>query len=425
MQVGVGLIGLGTVGSAVATRLIDEWELLEQRAGAIPVLRRVAVRDLSKPRSVDLKNAVIDADPEGLVDDPRVELVVEAAGGEEPATSLIARALEQGKTVVTANKLVVAASGPQLWALAASHGAGFWFEAAVAGGLPVVALVRDSLLGDRISTIEGIVNSTTNVILTRMRDTGESLQTALGDAQRRGMAEADPSSDVDGWDATYKLVILSWLALGAHHPPDEVRRRGIRDLDVIDLAYTGQLGYTVKLLAHAHTSGGSDHLSVVPTAIPEGHPLYGVDDDASAVIISADMQRETVLRGKGLAGPSTASAVVSDIVNAIRRRGAPPPPPAERSAALLTGEDVDGCGYLRLELSTELEAKELVLQALEDRGVPVLESVDKPPMDGPHPQLLVLTGPAPHAVLDRAVETLDSHPAVHGVRCVLDRLEPA
>ena len=424
-QVGVGLIGLGTVGGAVAARLIDQWELLGERAGATPVLRRVAVRDLARPRSVDLKNAVIDADPQALVDDPRVELVIEAMGGAEPATSLIARALEHGKTVVTANKLVVASAGPRLWALAQEHAAGFWFEAAVGGGMPVVALVRDSLRGDRIGAVDTIINSTTNVILTRMRNTGESLQTALVDAQQRGMAEADPSSDVDGWDATYKLVILSWLALGAHHQPDEVRRRGIADLDVSDLAYTGQLGYTVKLLAHAHRTADGDHLSVMPTAIPAGHPLFDVDDDANAVIISADLQRETMVRGSGLAGPSTASAVVSDVVNAIRRSGAQPAPPPSQNVALLSEEDVDGAAYLRLELATEAEAGPLALQALEDRGVPVADSVDKPPVDGPFPQLLVLTGAAPLAVLSRAVETLDSHPAVHAVRCVLDRLEPA
>jgi len=424
-QVGVGLIGLGTVGTAVAARLIDEWELLGERAGAVPVLRRVAVRDPAKPRSIDLKNASLDADPAGLVDDPRVELVIEASGGAEPATSLIARALEQGKTVVTANKLVVAESGPRLWALAASHGAGFWFEAAVGGGMPIVALMRDSLLGDRIGALDTIINSTTNVMLTRMRATGESLQVALRDAQERGMAEADPSSDVDGWDASYKLVILSWLAFGAHHAPAGIRRRGIRELDVVDLGYTGQLGYTVKLLAHAHRAESGDHLSVMPTAIPSGHLLHDVDDDANAVIISADLQRQTVVRGSGLAGPSTASAVVSDVVSAVRRRNAQPAAPPERNAPLLSEEDVEGSAYLRLETALEAEAKELIVQALEDRGVPVVETVDKPPLGGPFPQLLVLTGPAPHAVLDRAVETLDSLAAVHSIGCVLDRLEPA
>lgn len=426
-QVGVGLIGLGTVGGAVAARLIDEWELLGERAGAVPVVRRVAVRDLSRPRAVDLKNAVIDASPAGLVDDPAVQIVVEATGGAEPATTLIARALELGKTVVTANKVVIATSGPRLWALAQEHGGGLWFEAAVGGGMPVVALVRDSLLGDRISAIDSIINSTTNVMLTRMRNTGESLHLALMDAQRRGMAEADPSSDIDGWDAAYKLVILSWLAFGVHVAPDDVDRTGIGGLDVLDLGYTGQLGYSVKLLAHANrnTDPAGVYLSVKPVAVPAGHELFDVDDDANAVIISADLQPQTVIRALGPGGPTTASAVVSDIVNAIRRRGHQPVAAPVQTLPLLSDEDVEGSAYIRLEASSDPEARLLVVQALEDRGVPVVETIDKPPLDGPFPQLLVLTGRAPRAVLDRAVQTLDSLPSVHAIRSVLDRLEPA
>jgi homoserine dehydrogenase len=425
-QIGVGLIGLGTVGSAVAKRLVEQWELLGERAGAIPVLRRVAVREPGRQRDVDLKNVQLDGDAIALVDDPSVEIVVEVMGGTELATSLIERALSQGKTVVTANKAVIAPSGPRLWALAHEHGAGLWFEAAAGGGLPLVAVLRDSLRGDRISSISGIVNTTTNIILTRMRSTGETLATALTGAQRRGIAEADPSSDVDGWDATYKLVILSWLAFGAQLATEDVRRRGIADLDVVDLGYTGQLGYTVKLLAHASVKrSAAVDISVHPTAIPETHPLFDVDDAANAVIIAGDLQVETIVRGLGGGGPSTASAVVSDVVNAVRSRGRELPPPPLRALSLASEEDVEVCAYVRLETSTDPDAAPLIVQALEDRGVRVVETVDKPPLDGPFPQLLILTGPAPRAVVGRAAETLDSLPSVHAIRCVMDRLEPA
>src|SRR5579864_5848106 len=204
-QVGIGMLGLGTVGSAVASRLISEWELLGARAGVTPVLRRVAVRDLSRARDVDLRNVGLTADPQAVVDDPAVDILVEVMGGLQPATSLISRALERGKTVVTANKAVIAESGPALAQLADEHGAGLWFEAAVGGGLPIVALLRASLSGDRVRTIDSIVNATTNIILTRMREEGVRFETAVAEAQRRGFAEADPSSDVDGWDAAYKL----------------------------------------------------------------------------------------------------------------------------------------------------------------------------------------------------------------------------
>ncbi len=426
-QIGVGLIGLGTVGRAVARRLIEQWEMLGRRAGAVPVLRRVAVQDPRRSRDIDLKNAVLDADAAALVDDPTVDIVVEAIPGANPATALIERALAQGKTVVTANKAVIAPSGPRLWALAQQHGAGLWFEAAAGGGLPVVALLRDSLRGDNISGICGVINATTNVILTRMRNTGDTLAAALSGAQRRGVAEADPSSDLDGWDATYKLVILSWLAFGAHVAPEDVRRTGIRELDVVDLGYTGQLGYTVKLLASARMAVGAAELEigVQPTAIPEGHPLFGVDDAANAVIITGDLQAETFVRGAGGEGPSTASAVVSDVVNAVRSRGKELAPPPLRAFALRSDEDVEACAYLRLETGRDQDASLLIAQALEDRGVRVVETYGKPPLDGPFPQLIILTGSAPRAVLGRAVDTLDSLPSVRSVRCVMDRLEPS
>jgi homoserine dehydrogenase len=422
--VGVGMLGLGTVGTEVARRLITEWQLLTDRAGATPVLRRIAVRDLTRSRDVELKNVRLGDDPFAVVDDPAVRVVVEVMGGDQPATALIERALTAGKTVVTANKLVMASEGPRLCALAAQHRASVWFEAAVGGGLPIIGLLRDSLTGDRIAGIDSIINGTTNVILTRMRRDGITLAAALAEAQRRGYAEADPSADVDGWDATQKLVIMSWLAFGTHVATEDVDRIGIGDVRREDLGYTGQLGYAVKLVAHAHRDGDGVHLRVRPTAVPEGHELFDVDDSDNAVIISSDLAHHLSLRGLGAGGASTASAVVSDIVNAVRRRDSPPAPPPAGAATLLDDEAVEVAGYVRLRVGDEPEARELVLQALADRGVPVAESIDKPPLDGPYPQLLVLTGAAPRAVHDRALETLDSLPVVREIVAALDRIEP-
>lgn len=422
--VGVGMLGLGTVGTEVARRLITEWQLLTDRAGATPVLRRVAVRDLTRPRDVDLKNARIGDNAFDVVDDPAVRVVVEVMGGDHPATALIERALIAGKIVVTANKRVIASDGPRLCELAAEHATSLWFEAAVGGGLPIVALLRDSLSGDRIARIDSIINGTTNVILTQMRRDGVTLAGALAEAQRRGYAEADPSADLDGWDATQKLVIMSWLAFGVRVDPDDVDRVGIGGVRREDLGYTGQLGYAVKLVAHAHREGDGVHLRVRPTAVPQGHELFDVDDSDNAVIISSDLANELTLRGLGAGGASTASAVVSDIVNAVRRRHTPPAPLPAGAAILLDDETVEVAGYVRLCVNDEPEARELVLQALADRGVPVAESVDKPPIDGPYPQLIVLTGAAPRAVHVRALETLDSLPVVRQIVAAFDRIEP-
>ncbi len=420
-SVGVGLLGLGTVGSAVAARLIGEWELLGERAGATPVLRCAAVRDTSRPRDVDLKNVRLLADARAVVDDPSVSIVIEAIGGTDPATALIELALRAGKSVVTANKAVIAASGPRLADLAAANSAGLYFEATVGAGLPIVSLLGSSLLGDRITALDCIINGTTNVILTKMRTHKVSFDAALEDAQQRGFAEADPSLDVDGWDAAHKLVILAWLAMGVHVETGSVDRVGIRGVGAADVTALDELGYRVRLIAHAErSSSGSVRLSVRPTAVSARNLLADVDDADNAVIISSDLEAHVVLRGLGAGGASTASAVVSDVVNAVRDRGAPRrlAPRAVQSAALLDAEDVDVAGYVRLRLTRETDGRELVLQALEDRGLAVDAAVELP-----HGGLIVLTGLAPRAVHDRAMETLDTLTAVDEIECTLDRVE--
>jgi homoserine dehydrogenase len=420
-SVGVGLLGLGTVGTAVARRLINDWELLGERAGATPVLRRVAVRDVSRSRDLELKNVRVLADPAAVVDDPGVAIVMEAIGGTAPATALIESALRAGKAVVTANKAVIAASGPRLAALATEHGAGLYFEAAVGAGLPIVALLGESLLGDRISALDCVINGTTNVILTKMRSAGMTFDSALADAQRRGFAEADPTLDVDGWDAAQKLIILSWLALRVHVAPEAVDRVGIRGVGADDVSALAELGYRVRLLAHAErASVDAVHLRVRPTAVGPGHLLGDVDDADNAVIISSDLATRVLLRGLGAGGASTASAMVSDLVNAVRERAAPRSraPSVLRSATMLGDEDVEVAGYVRLHLSDNEDARALVLQALEDRGLPVDATVDLA-----RRRLIVLTGVAPRAVHDRALETLDTLSAVEQIECTLDRVD--
>src|SRR5580700_2113912 len=418
--VGVGLLGLGTVGTAVAKRLIDEWELLGDRAGATPVLRCVAVRDLTRPRDLDLKNVRLVGDASTVISDPGVAIVVEVIGGTDPATGLIEAALRAGKTVVTANKAVIAASGPRLAALGAEHGAGLHYEAAVGAGLPVVELLRHSLLGDRVSALDCVINGTTNVILTAMRRAGTTFDAALADAQRRGFAEADPTLDVDGWDAAQKLVILARLAMGVDVPVESVDRVGIRAVGGDDVRALADLGYRVRLLAHAEQTPAGVHLRVRPTAVGPGHLLGDVDDADNAVIISSDLAALVMLRGRGAGGESTASAVISDVVNAVRERAASPlpGPPPLRVPAMLGVEDVEVAGYVRLVLRAGDDSRALVLQALEDRGLAVDAAVE---LSGRG--LIVLTGVAPRAVHDGAIETLDTLTAVDQIDCTLDRVE--
>ncbi|MHB8719373.1 MAG: homoserine dehydrogenase [Candidatus Dormibacteria bacterium] len=428
-QIGVGLLGLGTVGSAVARRLIEEWALLGARAGAVPVLRRVAVRDVHRQRDVDLRGAALGDDPEALVDDPAVELVIEVMGGVDRAASLMERALRQGKPVVTANKAAIEAHGLELAALARSGGVSLRYEAAAGAGLPVVALLRDSLGGDRVRALTMIINGTTNVILTAM-GAGASMVEALGEARRRGFAEADPSSDVDGDDAASKLVLLARLAFDVAVERPHVEVIGIRGVDPVDVACAAELGCSLKLVASARATlagggpaaerggpaAGGLALRVSPTLVPAGHPLFGVDDAENAVVIESDLAGSMVLRGLGAGGESTASAVVSDVVASVRDPHQPPP--------LASGAPAPSAGdrglYLRVALAAVDDAAALVEQALQDRGIDVRASAGLGTAGSA--QLAVRTGPASAETLGNAIDTLDSLAAVDAVVATFDSL---
>jgi homoserine dehydrogenase len=422
-DVGIGLIGFGTVGSAVARRLIDDWELLGDRAGAIPVMRRVAVRDPARPRDVALPPAVrIDGEPEALVDDDAVAIVVEVMGGVDRASALMERALRLRKPVITANKAALAAHGLELCGLAAEMGVSLRYEAAAGGGLPVVALVADSLRGDRVNSLQMIINGTTNIILSAMERDGSTLAAALAQAQQRGFAEADPSADVDGHDAAAKLVLLGRLAFDAVLLPDDVDTTGISAVQPVDIAAAQILGASIKLVAQATLRGDTTFLSVRPTVVLAGHPLHGVDDADNALVVDADLAGRVRLSGLGGGGDSTASAVLSDLVATIRAPRQTPRVPTRRPV-MADGMTVERGAYIRVRLRDVDEAASLVTQALEDRGVQVLASASPPGLSG-SVELAVLTAPVAAEILERASETLDSLAMVDEVSSVMDCLGP-
>lgn len=418
----MGLVGLGTVGSEVARRLVGEWQLLGDRSAALPVLRRVAVRDIARRRDVPLPRVDLGDDPEALVDDQSIGVVVEVMGGVDRASSLMERALRLGKPVVTANKAALAAHGLELSALAVARETSLRYEAAAGGGLPVVALLRDSLRGDRVTAMEMIINGTTNIILSAMEREGSSLDGALVEAQQRGFAEADPSADVDGHDAAAKLLLLSRLAFDAALSSHDIDRRGIGDVDALDVACAQSLGGSVKLVANAIRGELGLALWVRPTVVMVGHPLHGVDDSDNALVVDADLAGRIVLRGPGGGGPSTASAVLSDIVGAVREPRCMPLTPTERPGLTSTA-GVERGGYIRVRLAAVREAASLVVQALEDRGVGVRVSAPAPGLPASE-QLALLTEPVTGEMMERAVETLDSLAAVAEVAAVLDCVGP-
>lgn len=298
------------------------------RVGAELHLERVAVRNTQKGRSVDLPDEIVTTDPWEVVQDPSIHVVVETIGGIDPARELVLAALGAGKHVVTANKELIATHGRELLGAAAASGADVLFEASVGGGIPVIRPIKESLAGDRLVRVMGIVNGTTNFVLTRMSDEGISFADALAEAQALGYAEADPTADVDGHDAASKLAILASLAFGARVLASDVQRQGIAGVTPEDVAAAHDLGYEVKLLAVAELDEGKIAVRVHPAMLPKTHPLAAVRDAFNAVFVEGEEVGELMLLGQGAGGKPTASAVVGDVVEIARNlvRGAPASP---------------------------------------------------------------------------------------------------
>ncbi|HEY7703969.1 MAG TPA: homoserine dehydrogenase [Acidimicrobiia bacterium] len=316
MAVGVGILGGGVVGGSLARRLLDDRAGIAAKTGLDLALVRVGVRDAARIRS--FPSQYVTTDLAGLVEDPEVQLVVELMGGQEPARALVMRALDLGKPVVTANKELVAADGPKLFDQAAERGVPLLFEAAVGGGIPLIRPLMESLAGEKISRVLGIVNGTTNFILTEMDESQASFAQALARAQELGLAESDPSADVGGADAAAKAAILAGLAFGTWVGADNVHREGIEKLQSADLAHARRLGYAVKLLAVADELQGRVVVRVHPAFIPLDHPLAAVRGATNAVFIEGPAVGRLLFSGPGAGGEPTATAVLGDVIDAAR-----------------------------------------------------------------------------------------------------------
>ncbi|QHG20111.1 homoserine dehydrogenase [Nostoc sp. ATCC 53789] len=317
MGVKLGILGLGTVGTGTV-------QLLQDKAGRHPLLQeieiyRVGVRSLDKHRAVELSTEVLTTDLESIVNDPAVDIVVEVMGGLEPARSLILKALSNGKHVVTANKAAIARFGAEIFTTANQAGVYVMLEAAVGGGIPVIQPLKQSLSVNRIHTVTGIVNGTTNYILTRMQTEGSNFSDVLADAQRLGYAEADPTADVDGLDAADKIAILASLSFGGRINLQDVYTEGIRQVSKTDIAYAEKLGFVIKLLAIAkrHTPSSPLSVRVHPTLVPQAHPLASINGVYNAILVEGEPIGQVMFFGPGAGAGATASAVTSDILNLV------------------------------------------------------------------------------------------------------------
>lgn len=314
----IGVLGCGNVGAAFIQLVERQVDVIESRTGVRLQVSAVAVRNVSRQREVDIPEGVLTRDAFAVVNDPTIDLIVEVIGGIEPARELIAAALSQGKPVVTANKELLANVGHDLWAQSDKAGVDLLFEASVGGGIPLIRALRESLRGEPVTRVIGIVNGTTNYILTKMTEDGANYSDALGEAQRLGFAERDPTADVEGFDAAAKAAIIASISFGARVVAGDVYHEGISAVTDADIAIARRLGYVIKLLAIAEKIEGLDTVAVRvhPAMVPIGHPLASVRDSYNAVFVEGDAVGSLMFYGRGAGGSPTASAVLGDVIDA-------------------------------------------------------------------------------------------------------------
>ena len=317
-SIGIGILGLGTVGGGVYRVLRDNREVISSRLGASIEVKKILVRDLQKARRVTVPQELLTTYPSSVLEDPAVEIVVEVMGGIEPARDYILRALSQGKSVVTANKDLLAVHGKELFEEAFASKADLYFEASVAGGIPIIKVLKEAFTGNRIQQVIGIVNGTTNYILSKMSDEGADFDTVLQEAQAEGYAEADPTNDIEGFDAARKIAILASIAFNSRVTLDDVYVEGITRIRPEDIRYARELGYVIKLLGIARETAEGVEVRVHPSLVPGGHPLAAVSDVFNAVFVQGDAVGKTMFYGRGAGELPTASAVVGDVVAAAR-----------------------------------------------------------------------------------------------------------
>jgi homoserine dehydrogenase len=412
-------VGGGTV--AVLTRNANE---IARRAGRGIEIVKILTRDPGKRRAQAVPEGLITTDAATILDDPTIEVVVETMGGIEPARSYVLAAIAKGKHVVTANKALIATAGNEIFAAARARGVVVAFEAAVAGGIPIIKAIREGLAGNRIRGVAGIINGTCNYILTEMREHGTEFATALAQAQELGYAEADPHFDVDGIDAAHKLTILAAIAFGIPLAFAQVHIEGIRDLESADIAYAAELGYRVKHLGIARRVSDGIELRVHPVLIPQKRLIANVDGVMNAILVSGDAVGSTLFYGPGAGAEPTGSAVVADIIDVVRTLTTDPElrvphlafqPDALSDGPILGMADVTTACYLRCEAEDRPGVLADITRILADLGISIEAILQKAPEPGAHTvPVILLTHGVREAQIDEAIARIAALPAITG-----------
>ena len=419
----VGVLGCGNVGAALLILINEQHAVVARRTGLALEVGAVAVRDPGRDRNVPVDPGLFTDDPASVVANPEIDVVVEVIGGIDPAHLLVVEALERGKPVVTANKELLASHGSELYALAEGAGVDLLFEAAVAGAIPIMRLLRESLAGEPITRVMGIVNGTTNFVLSRMAEEAMPYGEALAEAQRLGYAEADPTADVEGIDAAAKAAIIASLAFGVRVTADDVYREGISSITSEDIEFAGRLDHCIKLLAIAERrdvgDGPNIGVRVHPAMVPLDHPLASVRDSFNAVFVEGEAVGELMFYGRGAGGRPTASAVLGDLVNAAgnlrRSHGARI---GDLQPAVVTPiEELESAYYLEVEVDDRPGVLSRVAAVFGDHDVSI-RSMEQEGL-GVEARLIFITHTARERDLRATLEGLDGLDAVRSVGSML------
>jgi homoserine dehydrogenase len=419
----VGLLGLGTVGGGTVNVLVRNQQEIARRAGRGICITHAAARETEFP-GVDVSGIEIGQDAFAVVDDPGIQIVVELIGGYEPARELVLRAIANGRHVVTANKALIARHGNEIFAAAQKQGVMVAFEAAVAGGIPIIKALREGLAANRIEWVAGIINGTTNFILTEMRDKGRDFADVLAEAQRLGYAEADPTFDVEGIDAAHKLTIIASIAFGIPLQFERVYTEGISAITREDVEFAGQLGYRIKHLGFTRRTANGIELRVHPTLIPHRRLIANVDGVMNAVLVKGDAVGPTLYYGAGAGREPTASAVVADLVDVVRTLTTDPgnrvphlafQPGEIADIPVLPIEEVETACYLRMRAADRPGVLADVSRVLADQGISIEAVLQKEP--GPDEQevtVILLTHCVPERAMNEAIRRIEAMDTIKG-----------
>ncbi len=420
----VGLLGLGTVGGGTVNVLKRNANEIARRAGRGISVTHAAVRQINKKRICDTDDIQLTVDPFEVVSNPYVEIVVELIGGDELARELVMQAIENGKHVVTANKALIAKHGNEIFAAAQGKGVVVAFEAAVAGGIPIIKAIREGLAGNQIQWLAGIINGTSNFILTEMRDKGRDFSDVLKEAQQLGYAEADPVFDVEGIDAAHKLTILASIAFGIPLQFDAAYTEGITNIARQDITYAEELGYRIKHLGIARSTEKGIELRVHPTLIPERRLIANVDGVMNAVLVMGDAVGPTLYYGAGAGDEPTASAVVADLVDVVRALTSDPenrvPHLAFQSDSLsdkpiLSMDDVQTAYYLRMQATDKPGVLADVTKIIGAQGISIEAIIQKEPAPGmENASVIMLTHSVMEKQMNEAIAQIEALDSIHG-----------